>query len=164
MSGSLFKALTPTRCQAPPTQKSQSTSPKSLTYLVPAAANFLASPRSVLLGIIPFRRTIEICIQFNHSERARAFGFSIPCSLVPSFPVFLLCNCAARKPIRCNSLQPKPRTGTETVQLCSTYCTSAFAAFASRTQRLATSITYSSSNHRNPKSSMHSGKFGLMMM
>src|SRR5579872_5282413 len=46
----------------------------------------------------------------------------------------------------------------------SLYLTMASAAFAASTHLLATSITYSLSNHRNPKSSMHSGKSGLMMM
>ena len=44
------------------------------------------------------------------------------------------------------------------------YLTIASAALAARIHLLATPMTYSSSNQRNPKSSMHSGKSGLMMM
>jgi hypothetical protein len=54
---------------------------------------------------------------------ARELSFSDPYCLLPTpyclFPAFLLCNCAARNSIRCHRLQPMPRTGTETVQLCS---------------------------------------------
>ncbi len=44
------------------------------------------------------------------------------------------------------------------------YLTNASAAFAARIHSPAALMVYSSSNHRNPKSSMHSGKSGLMMM
>src|SRR5512140_1082037 len=44
------------------------------------------------------------------------------------------------------------------------YCTSAAAALPATTQLADPATTASSSNQRNPKSAMHSGKSGLMMM
>jgi len=130
----------------------------------PVAAEVVGSTRRLTVFPVSYRRiqVVRLAKQGGHHFLGTAAGWILDASgLLP--PLINRCSCRDEIALsRISGANPNRRrlyflTYFDSLRIAS-------AAFPATTQLADPATTASSSNHKNPKSSMHSGKSGLMMM